>query len=463
MLEDKLPVKSDYRLTRYKAGTLQELFSIAWPLMLASFSGGFMTFVDRAILARYQSSAFDACSAAQPWFWTFEGILMAFVVCTEILVGRFNGSRLYRKIGPVIWQMVIISFATYIILIPIILNVRCLLANNIEAMGAPYLQLLLSTLPFEMAAFGAIGAFFVGRGETKKIPLVLLTVNSINGILDIWFIFGGFGIPSMGITGAALATNIANIFSFSIFLVLFLRKKYREKYAINSFSWSWDFLKECIHIGAPNAISCGILMGGWAMGYQFLSLELPWPLFEAYCIAFTIYNFVYFVMDGLGKGVGTLCSNFIGSGQPFLMGKVFRQACRLTYIFAVIFFFFLLFSSPIVRFLAPPELILDTNFQKQIVLFLVWDWVLFIVETLCFCAQYFLFSLLKTKVVLFFNAVAYWGVCLLPAYFLISYYRFNPVVFIQLACLEYTLLLICFVVWLRRGSRKNIFNKRLEC
>lgn len=455
MLEDKLPVKSDYHLTKYKAGTLRELFAISWPLMLASFSGVFMTFVDRAILARYQSSAFDACSAAQPWFWTFEGILMAFVICTEILVGRFNGSHLYRKIGPAIWQMVIISFATYIILIPIILNAHYLLADNIEAMGAPYLRLLLSTLPFEMAAFGAIGAFFVGRGETKKIPLVLLTVNSINGILDIWFVFGGLGVPGMGIIGAALATNIANICSFSIFLALFLRKKYREKYAINSFSWSWDFLRECIHIGMPNAISCGILIGGWAMGYQFLSLKLSWPLYEAYCIAFTIYNFVYFVMDGLGKGVGTLCSNFVGAGQAFLMGKVLRQACRLTYIFSVMFFFFLLFSSPIIRFLAPQELILDPSFKKQIVLFLSWDWVLFTLDTLCFCAQYFLFALLKTKVVLFFNGLAYWGMCLLPTYFLISYYHFNPVIFIQLSCLEHALLLICFVVWFRCGSWKK--------
>lgn len=452
MLENSLSVKTECRLTRYESGTLRELWTIAWPLMLASFSGSFMTFIDRAILARYQSSAFDACSAAQPWFWTFEGIFMSFIMCTEVFVGRFNGARLYRKIGPAVWQMVILSFLTYFILIPIIWNAHYLLADNIEEIGLPYLQLLLSTLPFEMAAFGAIGAFFVGRGETKKIPLVLLTVNFLNGILDVWFVFGGLGIPSLGIVGAALATNIANFCSFFIFLTLFLRKKYRSKYGINTLCWSWSFLKECIHIGMPNAATCGVLMGGWSMGYQFLSLELPLPLYKAYCISFTIYNFVFFVMDGTGKGVGTLCANFVGSNQPFLMGKVLKKACQLTYIFALLFLVFLLFSSPIVHFLAPDEFLKNPLFKRQITLFLTWYWVLFVVETLCFCAQYFLFALLKTKIVLLFNVTASWGLCLLPTYFLISHYHMNPVVFVQLACLEHGLLLICFFVWFRRGN-----------
>lgn len=445
-----------FRLTKYDSGSLRELWSIAWPLMLASLSGVVMTFVDRAVLARYHPRAFDACAAAQPWFWTVDGVLMSFVVCTEILVGRFNGARLYKKIGPAVWQMVVISFLTYMILVPVAMNAHYLLADNIEEFGLPYLQMLLMTLPFEIAAFGAIGAFFVGRGDTKKIPMVLLTANAINAILDVWFVFGGWGVPSMGIIGAALATNIASVCSFIIFLLLFLRKKYREKYAINSFGWSWNFLKECIHIGMPNATGCFLIMAGWSLVVQFFSLVLPLSLYKAYCVAFTIYNFMFFIMDGLGKGVGILCSNFIGTQQPWQIGNVLKQAWKLVAVFALFFLIFLMCSWPIVRFLADESFLKDPQFIHQVLLFFVWYWMLFVFETVEFCIRYFLFALLKTKITLFVSVVAYWGGCLLPTYFLISCYQVNPIILTQTAGLEKVLLILLFAFWYRMGTWKKV-------
>lgn len=460
-MEDGFITKQkEFRLTAYGPGTLRELWSISWPLMLASFSGTFMTFIDRAVLARYQSEAFDACSAAQPWFWTFEGFFMAFIVCTEILIGRFNGARQYKKIGPAVWQMVLISFSSFIILIPVALNAHYLLSESVERLALPYLQLILLTLPFEMAAFGAIGAFFVGRGDTKKIPIVLITVNLINGVGDIWLVFGGFGLPSMGIIGAALATSLSHICSFVIFLALFLKKKYREKYAIHTFHWSWDFLKQCIHIGMPNAISLGSIMMGWSICYQFFSLELTPLMYKAYCIAFTIYNFMFFVMDGMGKGVGTLCSNFLGAQIPLMLEKVLKQALRLTLIFSLFFIVLLLFSNPVVRFLAPASFFQNSLFCHQVDLFLYWYGGLFILETLCFCAQYFLFSLMKAKITLFFNVSFFWGIQLIPTYFFIKWLHWNPIIYLQLSCINHLLLLIIFFLWYRKKTWLTEWEKK---
>ncbi len=452
MNDDAITCNKGFRLTKYRCGSLQELWSISWPLMLATFSGTIMTFIDRAVLARYQSAAFDACSAAQPWYWALEGILMSFVVCTEILIGRFNGASLHKKIGPAVWQMVAISLLSLLIIIPIACNARFLLADNIEALGAPYLRLLLLTLPFEIAAFGAIGAFFVGRGDTKEIPLVLFTTSCINCICDIWFVFGGLGLPSLGIIGAALATNVSQITSFLIFLILFLRKKYREKYAINKFCWSWDLLKQCIRIGMPNAISYGIICGGWCLCFQFFSNELPHAYYKAYCVAFTIYNFMFFVMDGLGKGVGTLCSNFLGARQEYFLGQVLKQSCFLTITFAIFFCILLTFSGPIICFLAPDDYQTNIAFTNQLAMFLKWYCVIFSFETLSYCIQGFLLALMQIKVVLCVKILFYWGLCLIPTYFLIVYGKCNPIVYMKLYCIQNVLILVIFYLWYRKKT-----------
>lgn len=440
------------RLTHYLPGSLGELWAISWPLMLASFSGSCMTFIDRAILARYQTEAFVACSAAQPWFWTIEGVILSFVIVTEIFIGRFNGARDYKRMGPAVWQMVLFSFITEIFLIPIIFNAHHLLADTVQTLAVPYLQMLLLTLPFDIAAFGAIGAFFVGRGDTKKIPIVLLICGGVNAILDVWFVFGGLGLPSMGIIGAALATNIAHIFGFFVFLLLFLQKKYREKYAIGSFQWSWTFFKQCVDIGMPNAIGCFCLMTGWALCYQFLAQYTSLLIFTAYSIAFTIFNVMFFVMDGMGKGVGTLCSNFIGAEQPELMRAVLKQACRLTLFFALFFLVFLLFSNPMIHFFSSEELFANPLFKKQVVAFLAWYWVMFILDTLRFCAQYFMFALMKTKIVLVFNVLFYWCLSIIPTYFFVVKLKWNPIIYPQLSCLECFVLLIIFKFWFNKGT-----------
>ena len=59
MVQEKSSSTKEARLTRYQPGSLGELWAISWPLMLASFSGCCMTFIDRAILARYQTEALD--------------------------------------------------------------------------------------------------------------------------------------------------------------------------------------------------------------------------------------------------------------------------------------------------------------------------------------------------------------------------------------------------------------------
>ena len=443
-------------LTRYRPGSLRELWVIVWPLMLSGMSGTVMVFTDRAILAGYSSEAFNACSAAQPWFWTFDGALMALIACCEIIIGRLNGAQRYKELGPAVWQMLTLSFATFFVLLPIAFNAHYLLSDTVRELGTPYLRMTLLTLPFEFAGFGAIGAFFVGRGDTRKIPVVIVAACVLNCILDYWFVFGGLGVPSMGIRGAAFGTNIAALFSFTVFLILFLRKKYRSYYAIDTYCWSWGVIRQCFKIGLPNSIAYIVSNSGWALVYQFFAQKLIPEYYKAYCVAFSIYNLMFFVTDGIGKATGTLCANFLGADQRLLLSSVLRQGIRLIGIFAIGFLIFLLlFAHPLTCFLGSREFASNALFFEQTNRFLVWYWGVFICDALRFCVQGFLFSLLKAKVILTANVLLYWGICLLPTYLAITYWNLNPVIYAQLLVLNQVIALVGFYIWYKRGTWKQ--------
>lgn len=91
-------------------------------------------------------------------------------------------------------------------------------------------------------------------GDMKR-PLVVMLVCAItNVILDPIFIFGYFGIPAMGIKGAAIATVLSRFFgmlttlSFAHFHYKLIDFKYDYKFEILD---SW---RKILHVGIPGAI-----------------------------------------------------------------------------------------------------------------------------------------------------------------------------------------------------------------
>lgn len=89
-------------------------------------------------------------------------------------------------------------------------------------------------------------------GDMKRPLLVMLTCAILNIILDPILIFGWFGLPAMGIRGAALATVISRAFgmvltlSFLHFHYRLLDFKYKSIYDLTA---SW---KAILHIGIPS-------------------------------------------------------------------------------------------------------------------------------------------------------------------------------------------------------------------
>ena len=439
-------------LTRYPSGSLRELWAIAWPLMLSGLSGSLMVFTDRAILAHYHSDAFNACVTVQPWVWTCELGLMAIVGCSEVIVGRLNGAKQFQRIGSAVWEVMMLAFSSYLLLIPVMLFAPYLLLSTVGPEGIRYMRMLLMTMPFELAGFGAIVSFFVGRCDTKKIPVIFIGGNLLNATLDYWFVFGGLGIPSLGITGAGLGTNISHLVCFGSFLTLFLRKKHREKYGIGKLQWSWDVIHQCFKIGLPNALVVVCNTAGWACVYLCFANYLSPAYYKAFCAVSTFYTFSFFVLDGNSKSVCTLCANLIGSGYAERMGTIIKQGVRLISIWAVIFGVFLYFSNPIVQFLSSNEFVSDAAFNKQASLFMIGYWLMFCTEGSFMCTTGFLFALFKVKWILTINLILYIGMVLVPVYFAVAIHHWNPIIYPALVVVKFCLILAGFYLWYRKKT-----------
>lgn len=409
-------------LTRYAKGSLGELLTIAWPLILASATNMLMMLGDRVVLSRFSQEAFNANVGATPWIWTFFIAFLNIVMIAEVFVGRFNGAREYEKIGSVVWQMVWFSLATFIPLIPIALNlVPHLLAENIRAQGAPYLTISLLFLPIGLIASGPFAAFFTGRGKTKTVSIVVLISNIVNIIADIILVFGWGPIPSMGIVGAAWGTGIAEILSLIIFGWMFLQKQHRKLYNTGKPRWNRRLFMGCLSIGIPNAISAFINFTLWSWIIQVMADDVSPNNFAAFGITTTIYNVFFFMVEGVGQAVCAIQSNALGAADGQMICNNVRSWLKWSLISASItFIVMVVYPRPMIALLADSSLIASSF--NIIHWMLILSWLAFCFgESLGFNFRNMLTAYGDTKFSMIANLLTYGGIVVPIGYFALKW------------------------------------------
>ena len=92
-----------------------------------------------------------------------------------------------------------------------------------------YFIMLVSLIP--MAVFFTSRFFAEGLGDTSHAMWITVASNLLNIFLNWVLIFGHFGLPALGVTGAAISTLISRTVCASLFVTVLLRARAFSSYA----------------------------------------------------------------------------------------------------------------------------------------------------------------------------------------------------------------------------------------
>jgi len=236
---------------------LAEVLRIALPLMISTGTFSLVLFADRTLLLWFgDGSQMSAAMAAGNLYWAMVCMPIGIAGMTGAIVAQLIGSGREQQVGRFLWQSV--WFATAVV--PLLAIVAYTAPwwfrvsgqpEELVAAEATYLRIL------TFGAFGslietALGGFFSGIQRTRIIMWSSLATGLLNILLDVWFIFGGLGLPAMGIAGAAMASVIAFWFKAVIYIVILLRPAFESRYHIRQ-GWGWDpsLLSKLMYYGVP--------------------------------------------------------------------------------------------------------------------------------------------------------------------------------------------------------------------
>ena len=298
----------------------RQIWTITYPIFLGLLAQNIINVTDTAFLGRVGAVELGAAAMGGVYYICIFTIAFGFSTGSQILIARRNGERNYADIGPVMVQgiaflllLALLLFAFSRAFVP---DVMRLLISSDTIWETTVRFLEWRVYGFFFIFVGVMfRALFIGITRTKVLTLNSLVMACSNVLLDYGLIFGHWGLPRMGVEGAAIASVISEAISVLFYVVYTYVTVDRAKYALNRFRrFDMGLLRHILAISIFTMLQYLISMSTF-----FLLFVVVEHLGQRSLAVANIIRSIYVVMlipvNSLSMTTNTLVSNVIGAGQ----------------------------------------------------------------------------------------------------------------------------------------------------
>lgn len=174
-----------------------------------------------------------------------------------------------------------------------------------------YLLLCASCLPFML--FFSIKQFFEGIGNTRLAMHITLTANVINVVLNYLLIFGKFGFPQLGLTGAGIGTLVSRVAMPVMFYILIRANANFSKLLKRTLAQKLSRRKimMILGIGLPVGFQIIVEVTTFSVGAVMMGWHGEIPL-AAHQVAIGLAGFSYMICLGVSQATTIRVSHQLG-------------------------------------------------------------------------------------------------------------------------------------------------------
>ncbi len=304
------------------------MLSMGIPMILSMVLQACYNIVDSMFVARIPDSgtvanmgeyAVNALTLAFP----IQMLMVAFGIGTGVGVNaqlaKCLGQRDGEKAAKVAGNGVVLAFIIYVVFLLFgFFGVSAYIGSQtgdpvIFAMGRSYLSIC-SVISFGILFFSIYEKLLQATGKTVYSTIAQVSGAAVNIVLDPILIFGYFGLPEMGIKGAAYATVFGQIVSMAVAMVFHYKKNTEVKAGRKYCKLEIGIIKEIYIIGLP-AIIMQALMSFMTYGVNIIFGTVSQAAVTAYGIFYKIQQFVFFAGFGLRDAITPMVSFNFGMGD----------------------------------------------------------------------------------------------------------------------------------------------------
>lgn len=322
------------------------LVSMSLPMMVSMLVQALYNIVDSIFVSRINENALTAVSLAFP----IQALLIAFGTGTGVgvnaVLSKALGEKDHKKASKAATNAIFLAVMTYLVALIIGL---CFVGifyrsqtddTEIVSYGIQYLTIV-CVFSIGMLMQMMLEKLLQSTGKTI-FSMITQTVGAIiNIIMDPILIFGLFGMPKMGVAGAAIATIFGQCVGSA--LALFFNLKFNKEISLSmkGFKPDLSMIGKIYSVGIPSIImqAIGSLM---TYGMNRILITFSSTATAVFGVYFKIQSFIFMPVFGLNNGMVPIIAYNYGAGYRDRVVKTLKLG--VTYAMCIMLFGLLIFQ-----------------------------------------------------------------------------------------------------------------------
>lgn len=335
-----------------KMGTMpigKLVFNMSLPMMVSMMVQALYNIVDSIFVAKLSENALTAVSLAFPLQTLLIAVGTGTGVGMNALLSKSLVEKDFKKANKTATNAAFIYAVSYIVFLILGFTVvkpfyRSQVGSadaEIMTMGVDYLSTVM------IFSFGIFTQVFFERLLTSTGRTIFSMTSQLSGavtniILDPILIFGMFGAPKMGVTGAAVATVIGQCVAGLVAGTCNHKFNHEVRFQFKGFKPDFKIIGTIYAVGIPSIIMQSI---GSVMTYCMnrILIEFSSTATAVFGVYFKLQSFFFMPVFGLNNGITPIIAYNYGARQRKRMVKTIKVS--LVMAFCLTFIGFVLFES----------------------------------------------------------------------------------------------------------------------
>ncbi len=307
------------------------LITMSLPMMISMLVQALYNVVDSIFVAQINEYALRAVSLAFPIQNLMIGVAVGTSVGVNAFLSKTLGEKEYEKANLIARNGVFIEVISYFVFVLVgILVSKPFFASQtdipeVQEYGVTYLTLccVMSLGVFMQVVFERL---LQSTGKTFYTMITQGVGAIINLILDPILIFGYFGIPKLGVAGAALATVIGQMIAGTVAIVLNAKYNKEVHVTFRKFKPNGKLILQIYKVGVPSIVmqAIGSVMT-YGMNLILVSFGAAQTVFGIY---FKLQSFIFMPVFGLNNGMVPIVAYNYGAGYRDRVMQTWKSSIK---------------------------------------------------------------------------------------------------------------------------------------
>lgn len=306
----------------------KNLARLAVPIFIETLLIMMLGAVDTVMLSQYSDNSVAAVGVVNQLIMFAFLIFEMINIGTSVLCSQYLGAKMHKNMVQVVGVSLLLNLVFGLFVSAVLhygahfLLKTMGLGPELMGYGVNYMEIV-GAFAFFQAMSLTISASLRSANKAVYPMMVTVVVNILNIIGNYSLIFGKFGMPALGVEGAAISTAFARGVSMVILFVILFRKHIRRFPLAYFRPFPLVELKNLLKVGVPSA--------GENMSYSFSQVVLTYFInmlgTEALATRTYVVNivmFVYLFAIAMAQGGAICIGHLVGEKRiraAYLLGK----------------------------------------------------------------------------------------------------------------------------------------------